>query len=122
MRRPTAKTFEDLIVWQKAHVLALDVYRRSGQFPPTERYGLANQLRRAAFSVCANIAEGFKRRPSGDKVRFLNIAQASLEEVRYGLILARDLGYLRDNDWMERLEEVSRLLEGYAGAIMASGS
>ncbi len=79
MREP-AKRFEDLVVWQKAHALVLGVYKETRRFPKEETYGLTRQLRRAAVSMPANNAEGFRRRGIADKVRFLNIAQASLEE------------------------------------------
>jgi four helix bundle protein len=82
MREP-AKTFEDLVVWQKAHQFVLAVYRVSRSFPRSETYGLTSQFRRAAVSVAANIAEGFRKRGKADKIRFLNIAQGSLEESRY---------------------------------------
>ena len=74
--REPAKTFEDLIVWQKAHSLVLDVYRMTRQFPREETYGLTSQLRRAAVSVPANIAEGFKKRGRADKARLMNVAEA----------------------------------------------
>lgn len=85
--------FEQLEVWQEAHRLVLAVYQATAHFPPEERYGLVSQMRRAAVSVPANIAEGFKRRGQGEKARFYNIAQASAEELRYYLVLCRDLGY-----------------------------
>jgi four helix bundle protein len=75
-----AKTFEDLLVWQKAHLFVLAVYRLSGTFPKYEIYGLSLQFRRAAVSIAANIAEGFRKRSKADKIRFLNIAQGSVEE------------------------------------------
>src|SRR6185295_6808270 len=78
-RRAPAKSFEDLIVWQKAHDWVLLVYRLSDSFPTKENYALTSQLRRAAMSVPANIAEGFKKRGVRDKARFFNIAQGSLE-------------------------------------------
>lgn len=81
---------------------------------------MTSQFRRAAVSIPANIAEGFKKKGKGDKGRFLNIAQGSLEECRYYLILAQDLGYGDSVVSMQHLEEVSRLLEGYASAIQAS--
>jgi four helix bundle protein len=115
-----AKRFEDLIVWQKAHTLVLGVYRESANFPRTEVYGLTSQMRRAAVSVPANIAEGFKKRGRSDKARFMNIAQGSLEETRYYLILGRDLGYLDDDVLRTQLEEVSRLLEAYTRALLTS--
>ena len=91
--RVPARTFEDLIVWQKAHAWVLDVYRFSDGFPPKELYTLTSQFRRAAISIPANIAEGFRKTGVADKKRFMNIAQGSLEECRYYLILARDLRY-----------------------------
>ena len=81
-----AKTFEDLIVWQKAHQFVLEIYKLTSDFPGYELYGLTSQMRRAAVSIAANIAEGFGKRGKADKVRFLNIAQGSLEESRYYLI------------------------------------
>lgn len=92
MREP-ARTFEDLLVWQRAHEFVLAVYRLTQEFPKSEMYGLTSQFRRAAVSIPANIAEGFRKRGDADKLRFFNIAQGSLEESRYYLILTRDLGY-----------------------------
>ena len=92
MRDP-ARTCEDLIVRQKTHQFVLAVYGLSRTFPRSENYGLSSQFRRAAVSIAANIAEGFRKRGKADKLRFLNIAQGSLEESRYYLILARDLDY-----------------------------
>jgi len=93
MGKAPAKTFEDLIVWQKAHQFVLEVYRFTDSFPKTEVYGLTSQLRRAAVSIAANIAEGFKKNGKIDKARFMNTSQGSTEECRYYLILAEDLGY-----------------------------
>ena len=120
MKKQPAKTFQELVVWQKAHALALAVYRYSAGFPRSETHGLRSQIRRAAVSVPANIAEGFKRRSKGDKARFLNIAQGSLEEVRYFLILSRDLEYGDCHSVMSQLEEVSRLLESYTRSVERS--
>ncbi len=85
--------FTNLKVWQEAHSLVLDVYRLSRGFPSEERYGLTSQLRRAALSVPTNIAEGSKRRSNAEFARFLNIAEASLAESEYLLMVARDLDY-----------------------------
>lgn len=93
MQRQPARNFQDLIVWQKAHQLVLSIYRISKGFPREEIYGLTSQFRRAAISVPANIAEGFKKKGRLDKVRFMNVAQGSLEECRYYLILSSDLEY-----------------------------
>jgi four helix bundle protein len=117
MKRPPAKEFQDLIVWQKAHEFVLSVYRHSESYPKSEIYGLISQLRRAAVSIAANIAEGFKKKTLPDKARYLNIAQGSLEECRYYLILAKDLGYGDTTLLMAQLEEVSKLLEAYLSAL-----
>jgi four helix bundle protein len=118
--RVPAKQFKDLIVWQKAHEFVLAVYRLTETFPPDERYGLTAQLRRAAVSIPANIAEGFKKSGRADKARFMNTSQGSVEECRYYLLLARDLGYARPTDLESVLEEVSKLLTSYRSAILKS--
>jgi len=120
MQRVPAKSFRDLIVWQKAHQFVLDVYRFSDGFPKKEMYCLTSQFRRAAISIPANIAEGFRRRTKPDKARFMNIAQASLEECRYYLILANDLGYGNCQKLMNQLEEVSKLLQSYSSAFLTA--
>lgn len=120
MEREPAKTFRDLIIWQRAHQFVLAVYRLTATFPKNETFGLTSQLRRAAVSIAANIAEGFKRRGRGDKARFLNIALASLEECRYYLILTDDLSYGEATSAMTLLEETSRCLEAYVKRILNS--
>ena len=120
-QRSPARSFRDLVVWQKAHAFVLAVYRYTEAFPEREKYGLAHQLRRAAVSIPANIAEGFGKRSPPDKARFLNIAEGSLEECRYYLILSQDLGYGQSESLMNSLEETSKLLNAYARAILASG-
>ena len=122
MQRSPAKSFQDLIVWQKAHQFVLAVYNYSDYFPKKEVYGLTSQFRRAAISIAANIAEGFKKKGVNDKARFLNIAQGSLEECRYYIVLAKDLGYGDNPELLPQLEEVSKLLEKYTAAILAPGS
>ena len=122
MDRQPARSFQDLIVWRKAHEFVLSVYRLSQGFPREELYGLTSQFRRAAVSIPANIAEGFKKRGCSDKARFMNIAQGSLEECRYYLILTRDLGYGDTAQLVQQLEEVSKLLASYVAAIKASDS
>ncbi len=112
MSNQPARRFQDLIVWQKSHHFVLSIYSISRNFPKEEIYGLTSQLRRAAVSVPANIAEGFKRITLTEKIRFLNIAQSSLEECRYYLILVKDLEYQSNcTQLMEDLEEVSKLLD-----------
>ncbi len=105
--------FEQLEVWQVAHRLVLDVYKVTQELPRDQRFGLITQMQRAGVSVPANIAEGFKRRGLADKVRFYNIAQGSLEELRYYFILCRDLGYKVDCELLtEQAERVGRMLTG----------
>ena len=87
------KTFRDLRCWQEAHKLVLAIYRATQNFPNEEKFGLSIQIRRSAVSICANMAEGFKKSRK-DFVRNLDISQASLEETKYHLILSNDLGYL----------------------------
>jgi four helix bundle protein len=120
--RPAARSFRDLLVWRKAHEFVLAVYSFTAGFPKQETYGLSLQMRRAAVSVPANIAEGFRRRGPAEKARFMNIAEGSLEECRYFLILAEDLGYGETAKLHIALEEVSRMLTSYASAILTSGS
>jgi four helix bundle protein len=120
--RPAARSFRDLLVWRKAHEFVLGVYAFSAGFPKQETYGLALQMRRAAVSIPANIAEGFRRRGKADKARYMNMAEGSLEECRYYLILAQDLGYGDSSKLARVAEEVSRLLSAYAAAILSSGS
>jgi four helix bundle protein len=116
-RARPASSFADLVVWQKAHGFVLSAYQLTGNFPAHELYGLTGQLRRAAVSIAANIAEGFRKRSTADKLRFFEIAHGSLEECRYYLLLAGDLGYGRTEHLQTQLAEVSRLLSSYAGVI-----
>lgn len=114
------KSFEELLVWQKAHAFVLNVYRLSSNFPKSEQFGLTSQFRRACISIPANIAEGYKKKGKLDKLRFFNIAQGSIEECRYYIILSKDLKYIRDIDAQEitkELIETSVLLNSYCNAI-----
>ncbi len=120
IERKPAKTFEDLIVWQKAHLFVLETYKYTSNFPQEERYGLTSQYRRAAVSIAANISEGFKKRGKADKARFMNIAQGSLEECKYYLILSKDLNYGENQQLADVLNEVSKMLESYCTTILNS--
>jgi len=115
--------FKDLKVWTKAHELTLVVYRRTRVFPKEEMYGLTSQLRRAAASIGANIAEGCGRRSDGEMKRFLQIARGSASELEYHFHLARDLQLL-DNDEFKNLEgkvlEVQRMLASLVQRLQAS--
>ena len=112
-----AKTFQELIVWQKAHQFVLSVYALTKEFPKEEQFGLTSQFRRASISIAANIVEGYSKKGLKDKIRFLNIAQGSLSECQYYLRLANDLEYARVDKIKLDLEEVSKLLNSYLRAI-----
>src|SRR2546421_4703353 len=120
--RLPARSFRDLLVWRKAHEFVLAVYAFTAGFPRQETYSLALQMRRAAVSIPANIAEGFRRRGKIEKARFMNIAEGALEESRYYLILAPDLSYGDTAKLASAAEEVSRLLGAYTAAILTPDS
>ena len=114
-------TFESVIAWQRAHQFVLAVYRITKGFPPEEVYGLTSQFRRAAVSIEANIAEGYKKLSKADKLRFMNISQGSVEECRDYLLLSRDLQYVNDLQFSElyqSLEDTSKMLYLYCNGIM----
>ena len=115
--RALAKSFTDLIVWQKAHAFVLMIYQLTATFPKEEVYGLTSQFRRAAVSIPANIAEGFRKKSLAEKDRFYEIAQSSLEECRYYLILTRDLEYADIKKCSNQLEEVSKLITAYRKSL-----
>ena len=113
--------FEELVVWRKAHEMVLYIYHVSRHFPEDEKFGLTSQFRRAAVSIEANIAEGYKKLSKSDKLRFFNISQGSLEECRDYHILSRDLGYLQEYEFdklHQLTEETSRLLTAYCKGIL----
>ena len=87
--------FQELRVWKDSRILSVLVYRETRSFPPEERYGLASQMRRAAVSVAADIAEGSKKRSAKDRRHFHEIAETSLEELKSHVFIASDLGFLR---------------------------
>ena len=107
------KDFKELRVWTEAHHLTLTVYRETRSFPREELYGITSQIRRAAASIPANIAEGCGRRSDGEFTRFLQIARGSASELEYHLLLSRDLGFLADERFREvqiKLLQVQRML------------
>ena len=115
-------TFKDIKVWQKAHLYVLEVYRVTKNFPKFEMYGLTSQLRKSSSSIATNIVEGYKRRTDKDFAHFLNIAETSLEESKYQLLLACDLNYLDSNEFVSLLaiaEEVGRMLSGFQKKLIA---
>ena len=115
--------FTDLTVWQKAHAFILLVYKNTESYPKSEVFGIVSQFRRVAVSIAANIAEGYRKTGKTDKLRFMNIAQGSLEECRYYIILSKDLSYINEQiniELTESIEEVSRLLNGYCKGLLAA--
>lgn len=119
-----SQSFEQLIVWQKAHSYVLAIYKITKQYPKEELFCLVNQMRRAAASITANIAEGYAKISSKDKLRFYNISQGSLEETRNFIILSKDLGYitLQDKEQLGiQAAEISRLLNAYCMGVLFGG-
>ena len=115
-----SRYFKDILAWQFAHQFVLQVYIVCKTFPPNELFGLVSQFQRAAVSIAANIAEGYRKLSKADKLRFLNISQGSLEECRYYILLAFDLGYIDRNteDSLNQIiEKTSWYLNAYCKAI-----
>jgi four helix bundle protein len=107
--------YRQLLVWKRAHILAVSVFHSTGVFPNRERYGLAAQLRRSAISIVSNIAEGAGRQSNRDEIRFLRIARGSLAELDCQLLLSRDVGCLNPEVWANldnECHEVGRMLNG----------
>lgn len=110
------KSFQDIKVWQKAHDLVLKIYKITKVFPDEERYGLSNQSRRAAVSITSNIVEGFRRKSLKDRIHFYTIANGSLEELRYQILLSKDLAYINEEEYQNVIilaEEVSKMLNSW---------
>ena len=112
-----ARSFQDVNIWQKAHQWVLGIYRMTDGFPKNEQFGLTSQLRRAAISIPANFVEGFRKKGRLDKLRFYNIAQGSISESQYYLILANDLGYANTTGLLEQLKEIDIMLDAYIRRI-----
>lgn len=109
------KSFRDLKVWEKAHGLVLKIYKTTKLFPSEEKFGLISQLRRSASSIPANIVEGFKRKSDRDYAHFLNLADASLEETKYHILLSKDLAYINDDEFCSLngvCDEIGKMLNG----------
>ena len=114
-------SFEKIVAWQKAHGFILLVYRITKHFPEEERFGLVSQFRRAAVSIGANIAEGYKKLSKADKLRFLNISEGSLAECENYIILGKDLNYINEDEYNIlhlTAEETGRLLTAYCNGII----
>lgn len=115
-----SNTFKGLIVWQKSHLLVLAIYKATKNFPKEEIYALTSQVRRASVSIAANIAEGYKKKTIPNKLNFPNISEGSLEEVKYYILLSKDLEYINEktaNELDNLADEVGRLINGYSKAV-----
>ena len=113
--------FQHIVAWQKAHQFVLLVYRTTKSFPDFEKFGLSSQFQRAAVSIPANIAEGYRKISRADKLRFFNIAQGSLEECRYYIILSKDLDYIDGESYnllTTTIEETSKTLNAYCKGVI----
>jgi four helix bundle protein len=109
------KTFTDLKAWRESHKLVMDIYKITKEFPPEEKFVLVSQMRRAAISITSNIAEGFGRTTYKDKLRFYCMAQGSLTEIKNQLIVARDLNYLKREEFNKialQANEAHKLSQG----------
>ncbi|MEI8349188.1 MAG: four helix bundle protein [Candidatus Omnitrophota bacterium] len=108
-------SWKDLDVWRESHSLVLQLYKLVSTFPATERYALVDQIKRAAYSIPANIVEGHSRNSKKEFQRYLYISRGSLEELRYFLLLAKDLHYIDDvihKEYEDKLSRVSKMLNG----------
>ena len=115
-----SKTFREVMAWKRAHEFVLAFYKTKPMFPEDEKFALVPQFQRAAVSIAANIAEGYRKLSKADKLHFFNIAQGSLEECRYYIILSHDVGYYSKetaNDMWQKIEEASTVLNAYCVAV-----
>ena len=112
--------FEKLDVWQNARIFVKDIYVITADYPADEKFGVIIQIRRAAMSVSANIAEGMSRNTNKDKARFLNLSYSSAMEVINFLVLSIDLGYLKENDYInlrDQLEKITNQLQALSRKV-----
>ena len=115
MAEKKIQSFTDLNAWKESHKFVLLVYRKTTSFPKEEVFGITNQIRRAAVSIVSNIAEGFRRQSYKEKVQFYSIAQGSNLEIQSQMLVARDLQFLKENDFQEIADQsivVGKLLSG----------
>lgn len=115
-----AQSYNELLVWKKAHQIVLDMYKMTHQLPKEELFGLTSQIRRSAISIPANLAEGFGRKGKKDKMRFYHIAYGSLNETDYYLLLINDLNYYNTSEIKLNLHETTKMLSAYIKQIEKS--
>lgn len=119
------KSFTDLRVWQEGHLFVLDIYRLTKKFPQDETFGLISQLRRAAISFTSNIAEGFSRKTPKDRAQFYTISLGSLTEIQNQLLIARDIGYSKNDEFQKFAEKsvtLSKMMNGLIKATLSRSS
>jgi len=110
------KSFKQVIAWEKSHQLALAIYESTRGFPDNEKFCIVSQMRRCSVSIPSNIAEGFKRDGLNDSLRFYNISEGSLEELKYQTLLAKDLKYITEEKYNQLavlMDEVGKLIYGW---------
>jgi four helix bundle protein len=115
--------FQNLIIWQNAHRLTLDVYKITAKFPKEEIYNLVSQMRRSSSSIATNIAEGSGRRTQADFNRFLYVALASVSELQYQLILSKDLQYISLEEYNNQANQalvLRKMMTAYSKKLSAS--
>lgn len=116
------RSFTDLKAWQESHKLALSVYELTRDFPRDEQFGLTNQIRRSAISISSNIAEGFSRQFSKEKTQFYSVALGSLTELQNQILIAKDIGYLKEIDFKKVAEQTVVASKMINGLIKSSAS
>lgn len=116
------QSFTDLYSWQEGHKLVLEVYKNTKSFPDEEKFGLTNQIRRAAVSITSNIAEGFGRSGKQEKKNFYSTALGSLAEVQNQLLIARDLGYISNETFKELADKTVAIDKMLNGLIKTAGT
>ena len=116
------KSFQDLLVWKKSHNVVIEIYKKTKKFPKEELYGITSQMRRSAVSVPANIAEGYRKKSKAEKIHFFEISLCSLQELRYYIILCKDLNYFDSIDFENlnsEINEIGKMITAYINAIEA---
>ena len=114
------KSWKELEVFKKSHTLTLEIYKTTASFPKSETYGIISQIRRTAYSVPINIIEGKSRKNTKEFMQFLNISNASLAEVRYFLLLSKDLRYIDEDSFFKlerQCEEISKMLNSFINSL-----
>ncbi len=114
------KTFTDLFAWQEAHKLVLMVYSATKNFPKEEMFGLTNQMRRCTVSISSNIAEGFSRQSFKEKIQFYSMAQGSNTEFQSQILVARDVSYVKQDEFIKLAEQSIKVHKLITGLIKSS--